>query len=84
MDGEPSQAPEKSDVIDPSAVLNPKIVELYTKSVCRTIDFYVMIDVLFFCSQSRACHERERPSCQTYENITYPLTVGSMPFAYQS
>jgi essential nuclear protein 1 len=43
MDGEPSQAPEKSD---PYAVLDPKIVELYTKSVCRTIDFYVVIDVL--------------------------------------
>jgi hypothetical protein len=82
MDGEPGQAPEKSDVADPSAVLNPKIVELYTKSVCRAIDFYGVIDVSF--SQSRARHERKRSSRQTYENIAYPFTVGPMPFAYQS
>ena len=40
------RATHRIQVTMSSAVLNPKIVELYTKSVCRTIDFYVVIDVL--------------------------------------
>jgi hypothetical protein len=49
-DGEPmaSPIPDEKDVADPAAILDPRVIELYTKSACCTHIYIKLISVVYF------------------------------------
>ena len=59
--------PDKKAATDPGAILDHKVVELYTKSVCVAIALIFLVDIVCFSEWGSlgGRHAREMPSCQT-------------------
>jgi hypothetical protein len=83
-DGEPGMTLDGEEVTDPTTVLDPRIMELYTKSVIgNRIIIYMYSSYAPSGSQSWACYARKRSSRQTNKNSTDSLTVGPLSQTYE-